>query len=282
MDRATGDKDQRKGNIADPFRDLLSELAEGPRMGLVHLLAVGYYEGWRPTRAQVANLVARETGRMTEDEYLSVLRPDPARDRPPQQSAKGLQLVPGGGKSARTGGTDPVRRVARIGPIPVRTHAFTVVCGPVLASFEFIARGLSSGGWVHRGNAMYQLISLHYELIPDTARGAGPRESPVFTAPITCVPDILAASEPSDGQTVVHAASLGRVFGVRGPWPVSPAVRHLRFLIYPQASVPFEPSHFPAGALWVDLTTGQAHWRHIADRAAAKPRPEYIQEELSR
>ena len=116
---------------------------------------------------------------------------------------------------------------------------------------------------------MHRMVSLHYELIPLAARAAGPREPPNFTAPITCVPDIPVRSESTDGQTVVHAASLGRVFGVRGPWPVAPVARHLRFLIYPQASVPFEPSHHPAGALWVDLRTGQAHWRQIADRRAA-------------
>ena len=37
VDRATGDESQRTANIADPFRDLLSELAEGQRLGLVHL-----------------------------------------------------------------------------------------------------------------------------------------------------------------------------------------------------------------------------------------------------
>lgn len=282
VDRATGDENQRTENIADPFRDLLSELADGPRMGLVHQLAVGYYEGWRPTRTQVANLVARETGRMTEDEYLSLLRPHPSHHQLPQLSVKGLQLVPGAGKSPSAQETPDAGRATRVGPIPSRTHAFTVVCGQVMASYEFVARGLSSGGWVHRGNAMYRLISLHYELVPTAARGVGPREPPNFTAQITCVQDIPARSESTDGQTMVHAVSLGRVFGVRGPWPVSPAVRHLRFLIYPQASVPFEPSHHPAGALWVDLRTGQAHWRHIADRHTARSGPESIQEESSR
>ena len=107
-----------------------------------------------------------------------------------------------------------------------------------MASVEFIARGLSSGGWVHRGNAMYRLVSLHYELIPAAASGAGPRESVALHGR-----DHLRAGHPctlpaTDGQSVSHATGLGRVFGVRGPWPVSPVVRHLRFLIYQQASVP--------------------------------------------
>ncbi len=282
MDRATGEEKQRTENIADPFRDLLSELADGPRMGLVHQLAVGYYEGWRPTRAQVANLVAREKGRMTEDEYLSLLRQQSAHNRLPQPYVTGLQLVPGAGKSRPAQEPADGGRVTRVGPIPSRTHAFTVVCGQVMTSIEFIARGLSSGGWVHRGNAMYRMVSLHYELVPAAATGKGRREPTHFAAPITCVPDIPARSKSTDGQTVVHAISLGRVFGVRGPWPVSPVVRHLRFLIYPQASAPFEPSHHPAGALWVDLTTGQAHWRQATDRAAARSVPQPIQEESSR
>jgi hypothetical protein len=65
-----GHGDGRTRNIADPFQDLLSELDDGPRSGTTQRLATGYYEGWRPTRTQLANLIAREAGRMTEAEYL--------------------------------------------------------------------------------------------------------------------------------------------------------------------------------------------------------------------
>ena len=60
----------RPGSIADRYEDLLATLDDGPRRGLIHRLSVGYYEGWRPSREEVANLIARETGRITESEYL--------------------------------------------------------------------------------------------------------------------------------------------------------------------------------------------------------------------
>jgi len=60
----------RTSSIADRYEDLLATLDDGPRRGLVHRLSVGYYEGWRPSREEVANLIARETGRITEGEYL--------------------------------------------------------------------------------------------------------------------------------------------------------------------------------------------------------------------
>ena len=60
----------RPGSIADRYEDLLATLDDGARRGLIHRLSVGYYEGWRPSREEVANLIARETGRITESEYL--------------------------------------------------------------------------------------------------------------------------------------------------------------------------------------------------------------------
>lgn len=75
-------RDQGPGNVADPYRDLLSRLDERRRRGLVHRLAVGYYEGWRPTRDEIADLVALETGQIGEAEYLARRRSHP---RPPEQ-----------------------------------------------------------------------------------------------------------------------------------------------------------------------------------------------------
>src|SRR5664279_2962334 len=57
-------------NIADPYLDLLAALGDAQRRGMVHRLSVGFYEGWSPTRAEVARLVDVELGRITEDEYL--------------------------------------------------------------------------------------------------------------------------------------------------------------------------------------------------------------------
>jgi hypothetical protein len=50
-------------NIADRFADLLAPLSGRRRRGLIARLSVGYYEGWRPSRAEVAELVAEELRR---------------------------------------------------------------------------------------------------------------------------------------------------------------------------------------------------------------------------
>ena len=50
-------------SIADRFADLLAPLSVRRRRGLIARLSVGYYEGWRPTRAEVAELVAQELRR---------------------------------------------------------------------------------------------------------------------------------------------------------------------------------------------------------------------------
>ena len=47
-------------NIADRFADLLAPLSPRRRRGLIARLSQGYYEGWRPSRAEVADLVAQE------------------------------------------------------------------------------------------------------------------------------------------------------------------------------------------------------------------------------
>lgn len=258
-------------NIADQYHDLLSELDDGPRMGLVQRLAVGYYEGWRPTRTQVANLISREAGRMTEDEYLSLLRSGTAREPRQRLPVQGLRVVQ---QADRPTPTDrqkdgDIGRAGRAEPNSSRMQNFTVVCGQLLASADFVARGLSSGGWVHRGNAMYRLVSLHYEIVPQMASSDGAHEPRVFSAPITCLPDIEAPHESTDGTSALHTVRPGRVMGVRGPWPVSPVARQLQFLIYPQPSPSNAARQHPAGALWVDLRKGHAHWRHIADRSAS-------------
>jgi hypothetical protein len=47
-------------NLADRFADLLAPLSPRRRRGLIARLSQGYYEGWRPSRAEVAALVAQE------------------------------------------------------------------------------------------------------------------------------------------------------------------------------------------------------------------------------
>jgi len=50
-------------SIADFYADLLQPLNERQRKGLIAQLSVGYFEGWRPTRPEMAQLVAQELRR---------------------------------------------------------------------------------------------------------------------------------------------------------------------------------------------------------------------------
>ena len=50
----------RTPSIADRFADLLAPLSPRRRRGVVARLARGFYEGWRPSRAEIAALVEQE------------------------------------------------------------------------------------------------------------------------------------------------------------------------------------------------------------------------------
>ncbi len=50
-------------SIADFYADLMQPLNERQRKGLISRLAVGYFEGWHPTRQEMAQLVAQELRR---------------------------------------------------------------------------------------------------------------------------------------------------------------------------------------------------------------------------
>ena len=52
----------RTPTIADQYSGLLDDLTPGQRRGLIAKLSVGYYEGWRPTRAQLAGHIQDEFG----------------------------------------------------------------------------------------------------------------------------------------------------------------------------------------------------------------------------
>ena len=78
----------------DPYADVLRFLDEPRRRGVIALLAVGFYDGWRPTHHEVAQIVRSHcTGkaRRSLDRYLRS-RPDsptgdpaegaPASDQP--------------------------------------------------------------------------------------------------------------------------------------------------------------------------------------------------------
>jgi len=55
-------------SITDPYADVLNVLSPQARRGLIAQLAVGYYDGWRPGRAEVADLVAVKLGILNVDE----------------------------------------------------------------------------------------------------------------------------------------------------------------------------------------------------------------------
>jgi len=50
-------------SIADFYADLLQPLNERQRKGLIARLSVGYFEGWHPSRQEMAQLVAQELRR---------------------------------------------------------------------------------------------------------------------------------------------------------------------------------------------------------------------------
>lgn len=270
-----GDDEPQPANIADPYRDLLSGLDEGVRLGFVQRLAVGYYEGWRPTRNEIADLVARETGRITENEYLSLMRqsagPSELRKIPPANDSRSLMpdgtVHPGPPDSRRTGSA---AGRGRMPTMPTGMQSFTVDCGELAGPLRFIARGVFRDGWVRHGDLRYQRISLHYELIPTATAGGALIEPVSFSAPITCVPVISTPTAAQDGRYAPDIVGARSIIGSRGPWSVSSETRQLRFLIYPQAPAGPHPPRDPAGWLQVDLKTGTADWRTIARRRAAK------------
>lgn len=226
----------RLASIADPFDDLLSTLDHDRRRGLVQRLAVGYYEGWRPTRDQVADLVAREGGRI---EHL-------------RSSSSPHPVVAAGttGNGPGHGSRQP----------PTNTLPFTIDCGKLVPPFHFVARGLSHDGTVRRDGRPYQLVSLQYELVPADLNRNKPHPPRPFTARITCVPDIAAPLAEDDDRSNADRAGAGRGLRSRGPWPVPPGVPQLSFLIYPQRPPSSQPAWRPAGALIVDIRRHQAHW----------------------
>ena len=58
-------------NIADRFKDLLAYLDNNRRRGMVSRIITGYYEGWRPSREEIADLVAVEVGVLRWEEQVA-------------------------------------------------------------------------------------------------------------------------------------------------------------------------------------------------------------------
>jgi hypothetical protein len=63
--------DKRTPTIADRYADLLSTLSERQRRWIVLRLTVGFYEGWNPSRAEMADLVAEQLGWLAPEEAFA-------------------------------------------------------------------------------------------------------------------------------------------------------------------------------------------------------------------
>jgi hypothetical protein len=57
-------------NVADRYADLLSHLPREKHAGLIARISQGFYDGWRPSRGEVADLVAVELRLLTIDECI--------------------------------------------------------------------------------------------------------------------------------------------------------------------------------------------------------------------
>jgi hypothetical protein len=58
----------RTPTIADEYADLLRPLNNRQRRAMILRLTFGFYDGWRPCRAEMADLVAVELGTLGADE----------------------------------------------------------------------------------------------------------------------------------------------------------------------------------------------------------------------
>jgi len=59
----------RTPSITDGIEDLLELLDSRKRVGMIAWLSAGYYDGWRPGRQEIADLVAVELGLLTIEDY---------------------------------------------------------------------------------------------------------------------------------------------------------------------------------------------------------------------
>jgi hypothetical protein len=57
-------------NITDPYTDLLGYLDPAKRRGMIAWISNRYYDGWRPDRAEIGDLVAVELGVLRIDESI--------------------------------------------------------------------------------------------------------------------------------------------------------------------------------------------------------------------
>jgi hypothetical protein len=68
---ATADQSPpRTPTIADKYADLLRPLNNQQRQAITLRLAFGFYEGWQPSRGEMADVVAVELGTLSAEEAL--------------------------------------------------------------------------------------------------------------------------------------------------------------------------------------------------------------------
>ena len=68
--RAVGNSATPRPNIADRYADLLRPLPRARRDGMIGRISRGFYDGWIPSRDEVADLVAVDLGILTIDECI--------------------------------------------------------------------------------------------------------------------------------------------------------------------------------------------------------------------
>jgi hypothetical protein len=258
-------------NIADPFWDLLLPLDDARRLGFVRRLAVGYYEGWHPTRAEVALLVDIELGRVSAEQLdgpLPVLfdagfGANGTADGAAHSGDTALGHQPDMIRAVRSAAIDG-SDAGSTTPRRTALATFNVDCGLLAAPFRLIASGLSTDGWTVRLGQRYRRAFLHYRLVTPLKSLAPKSKSmaPVFfTSAIFCVANVAAPGEPTDGLSRKHSVGPGMVTGSRGPWPIADAATTVNFLITAQSPPGVRQRRHPAGSLSVNLRSGAAVWR---------------------
>ncbi len=70
MTRPPEQRLSRTPTIADYYADLLRPLDNQQRRAIILRLTYGFYEGWRPSRQEMADLVAVELGTLSIEEAV--------------------------------------------------------------------------------------------------------------------------------------------------------------------------------------------------------------------
>jgi hypothetical protein len=119
---------------------------------------------------------------------------------------------------------------------------------------------------VRRGDVICRLVFLNYELLPMTERQQFTESSPVFVAPVVCIPEQLVPAEVGDGRQQRPAVGSTGVSGSRGPWPIAGNAERVSFVMYRQPATGRPAQVGPAGSLLVELSSARAVWRPVGGK----------------